>query len=328
MIEPADSRGSSSGAGAASRAFSSAALALALCVACGGPAGGFASAKISVPLRSADLDDVSSVVVTVSAADFAARTLVLTQDGEAYSGSFDDLPAGSARLFSAQAFDSGDTLTYQGSLTIDISPASSPSLTILLQQVTTPDPITIPTPQITSVTTSASTIGAGGVVHLRAAVQIQGGGLDVSQLTLAWSDSLGSGGFTAPDTLDTDWMAPGTAGSVSLVFTATAPDGNFDQAEVDIQVLAQPGQPADVAVSTAAQQATLSWDPLDGATSYDLAWSSSAAGVMHLCASVPAPETSGTCSELPDGAQLYLWVRGEAAGEPGPWSAPQFAVIP
>ena len=91
------------------------------------------SAPWSRPSTSAD---VTSVRVTVSAADMPARTAELVKTNNQWSGLIGKLPAGTGRTFSAEAFNSAGTKLYAGAATgVTILAKQTTAVSITLQEV-------------------------------------------------------------------------------------------------------------------------------------------------------------------------------------------------
>jgi hypothetical protein len=73
------------------------------------------TARLSVSLPpDAPSGEVTRVSATLTASDFSARSLELTRSGSTWTGVFSEVPVGSGRAFSAEAFDASGHKRYVG----------------------------------------------------------------------------------------------------------------------------------------------------------------------------------------------------------------------
>jgi hypothetical protein len=75
------------------------------------------SARFAVALTQAlaSAQSVSRVTITSSGPDMPSVTLELVRTGSSWGGVIGDIPAGTNRAFLARAFDSSDSLLFEGS---------------------------------------------------------------------------------------------------------------------------------------------------------------------------------------------------------------------
>jgi alpha-tubulin suppressor-like RCC1 family protein len=225
------------------------AVLVALAVGCGGPAlqeeeDSTGSAQLFGTMAQAlSAADVTTVRVTVSAADMQARTVELVKTNNQWSGVLGRLPAGTGRTFAAQAFNSSGTSLYAGSVgNITVVARQTITVSLTLQEVNPAAPFENQAPVITALTASPGTVEPGGTVVLTATA------VDANPddtLTSAWSAP--QGGFAQASSLSTTWTAPTSAGVVPLTLTVT--DSKGARARVTFNVTINTGR-GDVAVNT------------------------------------------------------------------------------
>jgi alpha-tubulin suppressor-like RCC1 family protein len=200
---------------------------LALAVGCGGPAqqqeeDSTGDAQLFGTLaQSISSADVTSVVVTVTAADMQARTAALVKTNSQWSGTIGKLPVGTGRSFTAEAFNSSGAKLYAGAASgVTILARQTTAVSITLQEVNPPAPFENAAPVITSLSAAPGTVEIGGTVVLTAAASDANAG---DSLTYAWSAP--SGSFAQPGSLSTTWTAPASAAVVPLTLTVTDSKG-------------------------------------------------------------------------------------------------------
>ncbi len=165
--------------------------------------------------------DVTSVLVTVSAADMQARTTALGKTNNQWSGTLGKLPAGTGRTFTAEAFNSSGTKLYAGAATgVTIIARQTTAVSITLQEVNPSAPFANAAPIITSLSAAPGTVEPGGTVALNASASDAN---PTDTLTYAWSAP--SGSFAQPSSLSTTWAAPSSAATVPLTLTVTDSTG-------------------------------------------------------------------------------------------------------
>ncbi|WP_233610016.1 kelch repeat-containing protein [Corallococcus sp. AB049A] len=198
--------------------------------------------------------DVTRVELTVSGTGMTTRTDALVKTAGQWGGVLGQLPAGTGRTFSAQAFDASNTVRYAGQVTpVTIQAAQTTAVTLLLQEVNAPLPFENAAPRILSLVASPGTVSPGGQVTLQATVDDPNAG-DV--LISAWTASTGS--FGAASSLTTAWTAPAFAGPVVLTLTVTDSKGASAALSVTVAVSTGTGSAAvNVTVNTWPQVATV-----------------------------------------------------------------------
>ncbi|HEX8439841.1 kelch repeat-containing protein [Archangium sp.] len=209
------------------------ALCLALLASCSAapPASGSASFSVSVPQALAAT--ISRVSVTASALDFASITGELASSDGTWSGTLDNLPAGSNRTFLAKAFDASGTVLFQGSASrVSISPGQTALVSITLQQVTAPPPFTNAAPVIGSLVAPSASLLTGDTLSLVATAHDPNSG---DTFTSAWTATGGT--FSSTTATSTTWTAPATAGLHTLTFTVTDAKGLSAVASLAVNVL-------------------------------------------------------------------------------------------
>ncbi|MFL5356362.1 kelch repeat-containing protein [Archangium sp.] len=244
--------------------------------------------------QAASAEDVSRVEVTISAADMPTRTEALTKADGAWGGTLGDIPAGTDRTFTAEAFDSAGTKRFSGQAThVTITAGTTTVVALSLQSLDSPTPFDNAAPLIDSLTASTSTVSPGGALQVEATAHDPNPG---DTLSYAWTASAGA--FYSPYSPTSTWAAPSTPGLVTLTLTVTDPKGSSASISFTIQV--QSGS---------------------GSASVDLSFNTSP-GVTGITASpslVSAGETTTVAATATDGdgdALSYQW----AAGCAGSWT--------
>ncbi|WP_415835248.1 PKD domain-containing protein, partial [Corallococcus soli] len=149
-----------------------------------------------------------------------------------WGGVLGQLPAGTGRTFSAQAFDASNTVRYEGQVTpVTIQVGQMTAVTLLLQEVNAPAPFDNAAPRILSLVASPATVAPGGQVTLQATADDPNAG---DSLTYAWTAA--SGSFGAASSLTTAWTAPAVASQVVLTLTVTDSKGASASLSVTVTV--------------------------------------------------------------------------------------------
>ncbi|MCY1042874.1 kelch-like protein [Corallococcus sp. bb12-1] len=268
-------------------------------------------------------DEVTRVTVTLTAPGVATSTTVLTKSTDSWSGTLYQVPAGTQRTFTAEAFAADGSLRYRGAATdVTITAGTTSVVAITLQALNVPGPFDNSAPCIDSLVASASTVLPGGTLSLQATAH----DADTSDtFTYAWTATGGT--FGSATLATTTWTAPATAGVVTLTLTVTDSRGATAVIRINITVISTDGGPdtgvAQVSVtfnvSPAVNRVTASQSPLpvgqsttvvadvtdpDGdALTYQ--WTASCAGTWtddttstaaFTPSAVPAGESCGNCS--------------------------------
>ncbi|WP_253908854.1 RCC1 domain-containing protein [Corallococcus exiguus] len=297
-------------------------LALGLVLAaCGGQsmavAEGSAQAVVTLP-QALSASDVVRVELTVSGTGMTTRTDALVKTGGQWGGVLGQLPAGTGRTFSAQAFDASNVVRYAGQVTsVTIQASQTTAVTLLLQEVNAPPPFDNAAPRILSLAASPGTVAPGGQVTLQATADDPNSG---DTLTYAWTAP--SGNFSAPSSLTTSWTAPASAGQVVLTLTVT--DSKSASASLSVTITVSTGNgsaavnvsfntwpqvsgvtatPSSVAVGQSTQLTASASDADGDSLSYE--WTASCAGTWANATSATA---SFTPSAQPSGGTCTLSV--------------------
>jgi uncharacterized protein (DUF2141 family) len=184
--------------------------------------------------------DVTSVRVTVSAADMPTRTANLVKTNNQWSGLIGKLPAGTGRTFSAEAFNSSGTRLYAGSATgVTILARQMTTISITLQEVSPAPPFANAAPVISSLSAAPGTVEPSGTVTLNASASDANPN---DTLTYTWSAP--SGTFAQPSSLSTTWTAPASAATVPLTLTVTDTKGLQGRVTFNVTVTSGKGDAA------------------------------------------------------------------------------------
>lgn len=198
-------------------------LALTLAVACGGePVVGEASLGVSAQALTAN--DISRVTVTVSGSGISpniSRNLFKTS-GQ-WSGTLGGIPVGSGRTFLAQAYDSSNTLLYEGQVSnVTITQGSTASVFILLQQKTAPSAFRNSAPRINSLVAASTQVEPGQSTTL----SVTATDADGDTLSYLWTTTAGT--LANATSAGSTWTAPTTEGPYTVNVNVT--DGKGGQA--------------------------------------------------------------------------------------------------
>jgi Bacterial Ig-like domain (group 2) len=115
---------------------------------------------------------VATVVVDVTAPDIPAALVFNIPIANGVAAGVITVPAGSRRTIAMRAFDAGHVETHSGSITLDIQPASNPTVSLVLQPLTGDVPINVTLGAIIiTVTPSSVSLAAGDTMRLAAAIE-------------------------------------------------------------------------------------------------------------------------------------------------------------
>jgi hypothetical protein len=180
-----------------------------------GPSGGTppSSHVQTVLLRGAtatglSLAEIARVDLTISGPGISSP--ITTELGRgttnAWIGTVTGIPAGPARLFEAEARDTGGQVLYEGRAVSDVPAGSDVQLVLLLQDP--PPPPDSGAPQISSIEVSPGQVAPSASVDVRV-VASSGAG---DTLSYGWESrcpgALDDGRFTDPTAASTRWSAP------------------------------------------------------------------------------------------------------------------------
>jgi N-acetylneuraminic acid mutarotase len=201
--------------------FLAAVLLLALSACSSEPSQPTGSVQFAASTQALSASDITRVKVTVSAADMSSRVVELAKSNGTWGGLIGNIPAGSNRSFLAEAFDSSNTLRFQGQTSgVTITANQTTAVAITLQEIAPPPPYANEAPVIDSLVASSTSVQTGASLSLTASVHDPNAG---DTLTLAWT---GSGGtFSAPAAATTSWTAPSSTGVQTLTLTVRDSQG-------------------------------------------------------------------------------------------------------
>ncbi|RKH41037.1 Kelch repeat-containing protein [Corallococcus llansteffanensis] len=190
----------------------------------------------SVPQALAG-DDVARVTVTLTASGVPTSTTVLALTDGAWSGTLYQVPVGTNRTFTAEAFGADGSLRYRGQATgVAITSGATAVVAITLQSLQTGGTFDNTTPIIDSLVASASTVLPGGTLSLQATAHDP----DPSDtITYAWTATDGTFGSAGAGA--TTWKAPATGGTFALTLTVTDSRGAAATLRVDVTVVSTDG---------------------------------------------------------------------------------------
>lgn len=200
------------------------------------PASGSVQFAGAIPQALAG-DDVTRVTVTLTATGAPTTTTTLTLANGAWGGMLYQVPAGTDRTFTAEAFNAEGVLRYRGQATgVTITAGETAVVAITLQSIDTAPPFDNTVPCIDSLVASASTVLPGGSITLQATAHDP----DVNDtLTYAWTAT--GGGFGSAGTTTTTWTAPQTSGAFTLTLTVTDSRGASASINISVNVISTDG---------------------------------------------------------------------------------------
>jgi hypothetical protein len=196
------------------------------------PGSGSAEVRVTLP-QSLSAADVKRVRVEVQGPGIAAPiTAELVQVGSTWQGTVASIPAGPERVINAFASDASGVVLFQGgSSFLTISPGSTVSAYLLLQQVSSPPPFYNEAPRISSLVLSSNTVNPGGSIYLSASA------FDANGDALSFSWTAAAGSFSAPTSDSTSWTAPTTEGTQRLRLEVTDARGTSTSVSFDVYVM-------------------------------------------------------------------------------------------
>jgi N-acetylneuraminic acid mutarotase len=157
------------------------------------------------------------VTVTLSAADIPARSVDLALVDSQWRGALGDIPSGSDRSFSAEAFDASGTRRFVGQVSgITIAPGATAAVALVLQQVGTAPSLDNAVPGVTALLLSSDRIRPEGSL----ALEVRAHDPNPAD-TLAYSWTATAGAFSSPSSPATSWTAPQDEGPVTVTVTVT-----------------------------------------------------------------------------------------------------------
>ena len=119
---------------------------------------------------------VATVVVDVTAPDIATALVFNIPISNGVAEDTITVPTGSNRTITMRAFDAGGVETQAGSVTLDIAPGTSPTISVVLTPLTDDLPITVTLGRfIVTVTPSRDTLAIGATVQLTASIKDSNG---------------------------------------------------------------------------------------------------------------------------------------------------------
>ncbi|MDC0711778.1 kelch repeat-containing protein [Stigmatella sp. ncwal1] len=209
-------------------------LALALLASCAAPSPVSGSAQFAVSIPQAlSVNDVTRVLVTVSASDMASLSVELAKSSGSWGGLIGNIPAKPNRSFLAQAFDASGTLRFRGQTSgVSISPNQTTAVALTLQEISSPPPYGNEAPVIDALVASSTSVLTGAAISLTATVHDPNPG---DSLSLAWTASGGS--FSEPSAASTSWTAPSSTGVQTLTLTVTDSQGAAVSVSLSVNVV-------------------------------------------------------------------------------------------
>ncbi|MCY1017672.1 Kelch repeat-containing protein [Pyxidicoccus sp. MSG2] len=182
-------------------------------------------------------DDVTRVTVTLTASGVPTTTTTLTLANGSWGGTLYQVPTGTNRTFTAEAFNAAGVLRYRGQATgVTITAGETAVVAITLQSIDTTPAFDNTVPCIDSLVASSSTVLPGGSITLKATAHDP----DVNDtLTYAWTAT--GGGFGSTGTTTTTWTAPQTSGAFILTLTVTDSRGASASINVSVNVISTDG---------------------------------------------------------------------------------------
>jgi hypothetical protein len=271
-------------------------LGLALLAGCTASPSTSGSAQFAVSVPQSLSTSVSRVSVTASADDFSSISLELVSSNSSWGGLLGNIPAGANRSFLAQAFDSSNTLLFQGSASgVSIAAEQTSLVAITLQQASAPPPFTNEAPVIDTFVASATSVAPGDSISLVTTAHDPNPG---DSLTYAWTST--GGNFSSLSTASTSWTEPFSTGVHTLTLTVTDSRGLASSISLAVNVApstAQGDAQFSISFNRSPQVSTLSASPTQLA--------------VGQSASV-----SASVSDLDGDSLAYSW----SASCPGSWA--------
>ncbi|NOJ96081.1 PKD domain-containing protein, partial [Corallococcus coralloides] len=199
--------------------------------------------QVSALAQNLASSDVTRVELVISGPGMTALNATLEHSGSQWTGVIGNIPAGTDRTFTAQAFGPSGPALYEGQATgVTIEAGQTAAVVLLLQQRTAPTPFENSTPRITGISASAYQVRANETV----ALSLTATDADGDALTYAWTANGGTfGDATVANPL---WTAPATPGNYSLDVVVSDGRGAQSGVTLKLAVIQDTGN-ANVAVS-------------------------------------------------------------------------------
>ena len=183
---------------------------------------------------SLSADDIAAVQVTIGgegiSPDITADLTLSSDDG--WSGNIDNIPAGTDRTFTANAYDADGALVYTGDATgITIEDGVTTTLTLFLQQASPPESFGNAAPTITSLSVWPMIIAPGEDVSLC----VDAFDADPNDhLVYDWTATAGA--FSSPSAPCVVWSSPETTGSIAITVSVADTRGAAAELNITIQI--------------------------------------------------------------------------------------------
>ncbi len=176
------------------------------------------AAAVGVSVSALTAADVTKVTVTVTGTNISNPIVHdLHKVQGQWQGIIGGIPSGDGRVFQAAAFDSGNTLIYEGqTANVTISKGQNIAVLILLQQKDPPDPFNNTVPYIDSLVASSNAVAPGDTVSIEVVAHDVDPG---DSITYAWSSPAGA--FDDVSLCDPTWTAPTAEGDYGLTVTVS-----------------------------------------------------------------------------------------------------------
>jgi hypothetical protein len=203
----------------------------------GTPASPRGAASLVAHTNQALAGQLSRVTVTLTAPDVPTTTVALTLSGSSWSGTIFNIPVGTGRSFTGEAFDSNGQLLFRGTATgVTIVEGETAVVALTLQSLVQEPSFENTAPCIDSLVASAPTVRPGGTITLQATAHDPDAGDTISY---SWSSPAGS--FSSTASAATVWRAPVVEGPVTLTLTVTDSHGAFATATLTLTVVSTSG---------------------------------------------------------------------------------------
>ncbi|MDY7225343.1 kelch repeat-containing protein [Hyalangium sp. s54d21] len=176
---------------------------------------------------------MTRVTITSSGPGIPSITTDLVTTNGVWGGVIGNIPTGTERAFLAQAFDSSNTLLFEGSASdVTIRNNQTTLVAITLQEVNPPPPFSNEAPILQSVVANPTTVQTGALVSLQATAEDPNPG---DSITYSWTAA--DGVFSNASSPSTQWTAPAVPGLVTLTLTVSDSRGASSSLSFAINVV-------------------------------------------------------------------------------------------
>lgn len=257
------------------------------------------SAQLVAVFQAASADAVTGVLVTVTAPDMDPVTGSLTKTGATWGGTLTQIPPGTSRTFTAEAFDTTGKKLFAGQAPgVTLTAGGTAMVSITLQETTPTPGFENDAPRITALVASSNRVTVGGTVSLQVTASDPN---PADTLGYAWTASAGS--LSSTTLTSTTWTAPALPGSATVTVTVTDPHGASAALSVTLQVETAGGTDGGTGASASVGALLNTWPQVNKVTA-----------APSFVAMGETTSVEATATDLDGDTLAYSWTSTECFG--------------